>query len=453
MSSVLPARSYVLSVAAENTETQQLCPDTTLRSQFSLSSLLAVTTLEAPPSSPVLSIADASETGSENITITWQPPAMSNGEIVAYALEYAPSPMLPLADCQSASQESLQMLFNNLTAEGSFNVASPSGEFTPKEPVTTYLVKIDASTLAGQGSVSGFGCTFSAEQLPSEPTNVTMSSTDGRTIDFSWEPPVSARGTIIGYQIQYCAVVLEATIDPQPPPCVQCDNCAEAGSGPQTQQRQSFGLVADLGRCQGEPIQTLDVLDALEAELSNAPPGRRIFATVHARNGAGLGEGGTAKFVETCIAPPLFSPSTLTVMAVEDQNQTQDVRLVSVTWTPLSDADANGPVEYFVTAEISSSQTTQVGTTTIAKDVTGNSTVFELERFTSYDIDIQAVSSAMCCLRGPVRSSTFVTAPGRPLSSPAGVSVRSMGTSIDVSWDPLDLEETPVRQVLVYEIS
>ncbi|XP_078575879.1 uncharacterized protein LOC144861749 isoform X2 [Branchiostoma floridae x Branchiostoma japonicum] len=179
-----PATDYTGEVKAQNSEGWSQAIQFTWR------------TRDAPPGPP--SNIQAPSVSHHTIDLTWQEPAVTNGVITNYYIQYGPS-----TECSDAQ----------LSQGWNTTDSTTSGTFSGLIPYTTYSFRVRAYTFAASGDYTDCLTAKTTEFTPTEPLSVELADinpcncdTDNkpRTIELQarWRRPDHVYGELRGYNLK-----------------------------------------------------------------------------------------------------------------------------------------------------------------------------------------------------------------------------------------------------------
>ncbi|XP_078687671.1 receptor-type tyrosine-protein phosphatase F-like [Branchiostoma floridae x Branchiostoma belcheri] len=184
LTGLTPATDYMGEVLARNDE------------GWSETGQFAQRTKDAPPGPP--SDLQAPLTSHHSISLTWQQPAVTNGVITNYYIQYGPTTV-----CSDAQ-----------LSHGLNTTDSTTSRTVPELiPYTTYSFRICGFTSAGPGDYSGCVTAKTTEFTPTEPTSVELTDVNPcncetanqhRTIQLEarWRRPQHVYGELRGYNLK-----------------------------------------------------------------------------------------------------------------------------------------------------------------------------------------------------------------------------------------------------------
>ncbi|XP_078575880.1 uncharacterized protein LOC144861750 [Branchiostoma floridae x Branchiostoma japonicum] len=179
-----PATDYTGEVKAQNSEGWSQAIQFTWR------------TRDAPPGPPLnLQTPSVSH---HTVGLTWQEPAVTNGIITYYYIQYGPT-----ADCSDAQ----------LTHGWNTTDSTTSKTFPGLIPYTTYSFRVRAFSIAGPGDYTGCVTAKTTEYTPTEPTSVELEDVNtcncendnqprGIKLQATWRPPQHVYGELRGYNLK-----------------------------------------------------------------------------------------------------------------------------------------------------------------------------------------------------------------------------------------------------------
>ena len=146
----------------------------------------------AAPAAPTVS----SVAGERALSVSWTAPA-ANAAITDYDLRY----FAGSADPTDAND----WIEAGETGGHDHVGAATSAKITGLTGATAYRVQVRAENSAGEGGWSPSGSTSTASTVPNAPAapTVSLSSSNGRSLDVSWTAPATGGSAITGYELRY----------------------------------------------------------------------------------------------------------------------------------------------------------------------------------------------------------------------------------------------------------
>ncbi|XP_078687345.1 usherin-like isoform X3 [Branchiostoma floridae x Branchiostoma belcheri] len=174
ISGLLPATEYIITLTAytEGGESER-------------SGEVLVQTLSGVPSTPLSVTAEGQ--APDTITVTWQSPTETNGELLGYYIYY-------------------QVVGSTETSRAEAGPDESTYSISGLRPATEYIITLTAYTEGGESERSGEVLVQTLSGVPSTPLSVTADGQAPDTVVVTWQSPTETNGDLLGYYIYYQVV-------------------------------------------------------------------------------------------------------------------------------------------------------------------------------------------------------------------------------------------------------
>eukprot|EP00058_Branchiostoma_floridae_P023774 XP_002609264.1 hypothetical protein BRAFLDRAFT_124749 [Branchiostoma floridae] len=141
-----------------------------------------VSTLSGAPSTPLSVTAEGQ--APDTITVTWQSPAETNGDLLGYYIYY-------------------QVVGSTEDVRAEAGPEETTYSISGLRPATEYIITLTAYTEGGESERSGEVLVQTLSGAPGAPASIRASSLGSEAIEVSWQPPPQSNGEILGYRLHY----------------------------------------------------------------------------------------------------------------------------------------------------------------------------------------------------------------------------------------------------------
>ncbi|XP_035684441.1 tenascin-X-like [Branchiostoma floridae] len=180
ISGLRPATEYIITVTAytEGGESER-------------SGEVLVSTLSGAPSTPLSVTAEGQ--APDTITVTWQAPADTNGDLLGYYIYY-------------------QVVGSTETSQAETGHEETTYSISGLQPATEYIITLTAYTEGGESERSGEVLVQTLSGAPSTPLGVSGEGQAPDAIRVTWQAPTETNGDLLGYYIYYNVFESEETL-------------------------------------------------------------------------------------------------------------------------------------------------------------------------------------------------------------------------------------------------
>ncbi|XP_078605593.1 usherin-like isoform X2 [Branchiostoma floridae x Branchiostoma japonicum] len=150
-----------------------------------------VSTLSGAPSTPLSVTAEGQ--APDTITVTWQAPADTNGDLLGYYIYY-------------------QVVGSTETSQAEAGPEETTYSISGLRPATEYIITLTAYTEGGESERSGEVLVQTLSGAPSTPLGVSGEGQAPDAIRVTWQAPTETNGDLLGYYIYYNVFESEETL-------------------------------------------------------------------------------------------------------------------------------------------------------------------------------------------------------------------------------------------------